>query len=246
MARSRTIRPEFWDDEKLASVSRDSRLFFVGLWKCSDDYGVTRGNTLWLKNQVFPYDDLKISQVEKWLNELVLIGAIITFTHNEEKFFYIKNFSKYQKVDHPSKVRNPKPPASITESLASVSRDFRDETETETETIKTLSGKQPDVSHDLDDFTKEAKTILEFLNQKTGKNYEPVPANMNMIKARLKERVDIGKSIKSVVDDVKSIIAMKCSLWRGDEKMEQNLRPKTIFDKTLFANYVGQLHREVA
>jgi predicted nucleic acid-binding protein len=46
------IKPEFWDDEKLATVSRDARLLFVGLWSNSDDYGVVKGHPAWLKNRI--------------------------------------------------------------------------------------------------------------------------------------------------------------------------------------------------
>ncbi len=32
MPRSRMIKPEFWSDEKLAGVSFEARLVFIGLW----------------------------------------------------------------------------------------------------------------------------------------------------------------------------------------------------------------------
>jgi hypothetical protein len=140
--RSRMIRPEFWSDEKLARVSRDSRLLFAGLWSTSDDYGVTKGHPMWLRSQIFPYDDIQQGMIEKWLHELEEIGVIIKFIHNGETFYYIKNFKKHQTVDKPSKARNPEPPENILEehsrdtreTLATESRDAIDETETETET----------------------------------------------------------------------------------------------------------------
>jgi hypothetical protein len=55
MARTRMVKPEFWDDEKLAKVSRDARLLFIGLWSNSDDYGVVKGHPAWPKNRIFPY-----------------------------------------------------------------------------------------------------------------------------------------------------------------------------------------------
>lgn len=56
MARSRMIKPEFWDDEKLASISRDARLTFIGLWNHSDDFAVVKGHASWLKNKIFSYN----------------------------------------------------------------------------------------------------------------------------------------------------------------------------------------------
>lgn len=143
MARSRILKPEFWSDEKLALVSREARLTFAGLWTCSDDYGVTKGHPAWLKAQIFPYDvELPLEEFGRWLADLERIGVIDPFTADGESFFYIRNFSDHQKVDRPSKMRNPPCPRDILarpsrvcrESLATVSRECIDETETETET----------------------------------------------------------------------------------------------------------------
>lgn len=139
MPRTRSIKPEFWDDEKLARVSRVARFVFVGLWTCSDDYGVTKGNAAWIKSQLFPYDDdVKRSDLEGWLGELEQIGRIIPFEDEQEKYYYIKHFTDHQKVDHPSRLRNPAVPEDILASHSRVTREpsraSRDETETETET----------------------------------------------------------------------------------------------------------------
>lgn len=143
MARSRILKPEFWSDEKLALVPREARLTFAGLWTCSDDYGVTKGHPAWLKAQLFPYDvELPLTEFQEWLADLERIGVIDPFTADGESFFYIRNFSDHQKVDRPSKMRNPPCPRDILarpsrvyrESLATVSRECIDETETETET----------------------------------------------------------------------------------------------------------------
>jgi hypothetical protein len=101
---------------------------------------VTKGNPSWLKSQLFPYDDdIKTSDLAGWLIELENIGRIVPFTAEDEKYYYIKHFRDHQKVDHPSKLRNPAPPEGI---FARGSRDTRedsreslDETETETETL---------------------------------------------------------------------------------------------------------------
>ncbi|MCG6537019.1 MAG: hypothetical protein L7F78_20515, partial [Syntrophales bacterium LBB04] len=76
MARSRILKPEFWSDEKLATVPREARLTFAGLWTCSDDYGVTKGHPAWLKAQIFPYDvDLPLTEFRKWLSDLERLMA---------------------------------------------------------------------------------------------------------------------------------------------------------------------------
>jgi uncharacterized phage protein (TIGR02220 family) len=94
------------------------------------------------------------------------------------------------------------------------------------EESKALSGKP-------DPHRQDAKEILSFLNEKTGKNYRPVDATLKPIIARLKD----GTS----VDDIRAVIAKKCREWLPDEKMAEYLRPKTLFNATNFANYEGEL-----
>ena len=137
MARSRVIKPEFFDDEKLARVSRDCRLTFVGLWTLSDDYGIVKGHPIWLRNHIYPYDDITPLEFETWINSLVNEGFLKPLEYHNELFYLIKNFSKHQKVDHPSQARNI--PGSVdidtlSRDIREDSRDFRAETETETET----------------------------------------------------------------------------------------------------------------
>jgi hypothetical protein len=124
MARARVVRPDFWGDEKIAMVSRDARLTFVGLWTVSDDYGVAKGSPKWLKSQIFPYDNITIDEFTAWLNELEELKppVIIRFEYHGEIYYFIPKFLKHQKIDHPSKTRNPEPPAEIIETLAKHSR----------------------------------------------------------------------------------------------------------------------------
>jgi hypothetical protein len=110
MARTRMIKPEFWDDEKLATVSRDARLLFVGLWSNSDDYGVVKGHPAWLKNRIFPYDEIPLDIFEGWLAELAAIRVIVPFLHNGERYCHIRNFRRHQTINRPSGIRNPAPP----------------------------------------------------------------------------------------------------------------------------------------
>lgn len=97
----------------------------------------------------------------------------------------------------------------------------------------TLSGK-PDPDQPVKvKLSSACGEVLTFLNEKTGRNYRPVKANIEMIAARLKEG--------ATVDECRQVIAKKCREWRADEKMESYLRPKTLFNRTNFAQYQGEL-----
>lgn len=133
MARSRMIKPEFWDDQKLCSISRDARLTFIGLWTNSDDYGVVKGHPAWLKSQIYPYDDIKTQVFQGWLKELEIIKVILPFNHSCEIYYHIKNFDRHQVINRKSKCRNPQPPDVLSEDSVSAHGVVMDETETETE-----------------------------------------------------------------------------------------------------------------
>ena len=80
---------------------------------------------------------------------------------------------------------------------------------------------------------KQAVEVLDFLNAKTGRGYKPVPANVDMIVARLKDG--------ATVEDLRAVVAKKCREWSADEKMAEYLRPATLFNRTKFAQYEGEL-----
>ena len=80
---------------------------------------------------------------------------------------------------------------------------------------------------------KEAREVLEFLNEKAGKNFRLVDANINLIAARLKSGATAAQC--------RQIIALKCRKWKGDPKTEEWLRPSTLFGKEKFEQYIGEL-----
>ena len=78
----------------------------------------------------------------------------------------------------------------------------------------------------------DAVAVLDFLNRATGSRFQPVEANLSMIRARLAE-ADIGTC--------KRVIASRWDAWADDPKMAEYLRPATLFAARNFANYAGQL-----
>jgi len=111
MPRIRTIKPEFWTDKKIIRLSRDARLFFIGLWNFADDNGVLEADPLQLKALIFPVDpDIGIEEIEKFLAELEKFELIKTYEVNGTSYIWIKNFRKHQKIDRPRKSNLPLPP----------------------------------------------------------------------------------------------------------------------------------------
>ncbi len=97
-----------------------------------------------------------------------------------------------------------------------------------------MSGKpDPAKSEARKKLSEECAEVLAFLNEKTGRNYKPVKANIQLIAARIREG--------ATVVELRQVIAKKCREWRDDPQQEIYLRPKTLFNATNFANYQGEL-----
>jgi uncharacterized phage protein (TIGR02220 family) len=77
--------------------------------------------------------------------------------------------------------------------------------------------------------------MLEFLNGKAGRHFQPVPANLKFIEARLAEGV--------TVQDLKTLTVRKCREWLGSD-MEKFLRPETLFNATKCHSYLGEIPPE--
>lgn len=100
MARIRTIKPEFWEDEKIGKLPIPCRLFFIGCWNFADDFGVIKGNAALLKSQIFPYDEnLRVSEIKKWIDSLVDARMLVPIIHAEESYYYIRTFRSHQVLD---------------------------------------------------------------------------------------------------------------------------------------------------
>lgn len=101
MARIRTIKPEFWTDEKIVQLPYEARLLFIGMWNFCDDEGYLWNEPERIRMQVLPNDDVDISGI---IDLLSASGFIETYiTDDDKRYIRIAHFSDHQKVDHPTK-----------------------------------------------------------------------------------------------------------------------------------------------
>lgn len=108
MARIRTIKPNHVNDKELAKVSLSAHLFWVLSWCFSDDEGVLENDPLLLKSQLFPRrTDIRMEQVQQWIDQLVKARFMIPFTHNGECYLLHRTFKTHQKIDRPQPSKIP-------------------------------------------------------------------------------------------------------------------------------------------
>lgn len=79
--RIRQVRPEFWQDEEVASWPVAVRLFYVGLWGVCDDAGYFEFVPSRIAAALFPYEPRhsREAHVEKWLAALIDAGKVVRF-----------------------------------------------------------------------------------------------------------------------------------------------------------------------
>ena len=80
MARIRTVKPEFWTDEKTGHLSSDAKLLFIGLWNHADDYGVLEWRPEEWRIKILPYDSRSTTvSILDPIAELMASGLCKTF-----------------------------------------------------------------------------------------------------------------------------------------------------------------------
>lgn len=93
MARSRNIKPGFFQNDLLAEIDPLGRLLFSGLWTIADRAGRLEDRPKRIKAAVLPYDECNIDEL---LDELSKRGFIQRYRVSDSQYIVVKNFTKHQ------------------------------------------------------------------------------------------------------------------------------------------------------
>lgn len=111
MPRIRSLKPEFWADEKLSLLDALTRLVFLGLISMADDAGRLVDNVKLLDGQLFPNTD---DTCREPLDTLARMGRVLRYRSSSgQSLIQITNWAKHQKVDNPSKYNLPGPETAV-------------------------------------------------------------------------------------------------------------------------------------
>lgn len=100
MARIRTIKPDFFIDDKIGDLTVMARLLFVGLWCLADKAGRLEDNPKKIKVQILPYDN---ANTDLLLSEIGEKGLIVRYEVDGKNYIQISNFLKHQRPHHTEK-----------------------------------------------------------------------------------------------------------------------------------------------
>ncbi len=93
MPRSRNIKPGFFLNDSLGSLSPIHRLMFIGLWTLCDREGRVLDRPMQIKASVLPYDACNPSRMLQDLHES---GFILRYEKQGVKAIQVINFLKHQ------------------------------------------------------------------------------------------------------------------------------------------------------
>ncbi len=101
MARIRSLKPDFFKDEDLATLPFEARLLFEGLWCLSDREGRLEDRPKYIKAEIFPYDDVPVDKLLELLSNPKIKDRpdksfIRRYSVNNKKYIEIFEFLKHQ------------------------------------------------------------------------------------------------------------------------------------------------------
>lgn len=98
---NRIIKESICTSEDIAGLSMGAEILFYHLMVKSDDFGVYFGNEQIIKNTCFPLksSEIKLKQVESWLNELIKAGLIFAYVAEDgKKYIQFVKWAKHQQI----------------------------------------------------------------------------------------------------------------------------------------------------
>lgn len=131
MARKRMISPEIWENEGFGELSMLAKVLFIGMISQADDDGKGVLSPQLLKSRILPYDELRIADVDKALNEIghnLSAGlssetdedkalnerghklSVVFYEVEGKRYYLFENWRKWQTINRPIPSKLPNPP----------------------------------------------------------------------------------------------------------------------------------------
>ena len=231
---TRYLKPGIRDSEIINDLSPMAEIMFYRLLVTVDDCGRYDGRPSMVKSACFPIKENFTSQdCEELLKELSQKGVVQVYLHNGKPFLQITRWdnapraasSKYPEYSDACEFLYTDACNCIQANTVAPLTVTKTKTQTVTETDILSGEKSPDQSA-----KNNAKEILEYLNEKSGRSFKLVASNIKLINSRL---------IDFTVEELKSVIDKKCDEWLDDPVMSAYVRPETLFNATKCAGYVA-------
>ena len=226
---NRIIKETITTSCEIDQLSADEERFFYRLIVACDDYGRMDARPAVLRAKCFPLkvDAITNNDIERWLKKLIKIGLITLYDAEGKPFLFMIKWEKHQQ----RRAKHSKYPAPDSDMISNDINGYQTQEDVPEESRN--RGIEESIFEE-----SRSKNIIPYseiishLNDKAGKNYK---ATTRVTKDAIKARWNEGHRLT----DFKAVIDKKCAQWASDEKMEQYLRPQTLFG-TKFEAYLNE------
>jgi hypothetical protein len=225
MARIRTIKPSFWDDEKIGKLSPIARLLYIGTWTLADDEGILQWTPKYIKGHLFLYDDkITIRQVKLWMEEITYLKFIKVYTDVDGNLYgFIKHMHNHQKIDRPSPTAHPSILEAILKDNSTNPRRVVDEPSLLESNSKGKDSKGKDKSEVSDDSIKLSNLLKSFILKNNPKARVPEDLTKWSIEIDKMQRID-----KRTFNEIEKVIifCQNDPFWSANILSGNTLREK--------------------
>ncbi len=228
------IRRDVSKSQKIASLSKESTILFLMIIPHLNSFGKLNGSPHFIKGEVVPlleYFDIKL--IEKCLKEITEKTNVKWFKVAGLHYLQSINWEEHQDLresrrghdELPDFIRQSDNSIDIMEKSGSSPGQVRPEVkvEVEVEVKGKVEGENGCIPY---------LEIITDLNEKTGKHYRDTRDNKSMIQARWKDGFRL--------EDFQQVHLKMSARWKDDPKMNQYLRPSTLYAATKFEGYLNQ------
>jgi len=233
MARIRTVKPEFFSDEKLAPLPVIDRFVFLGLICMADDKGRLVDNVRTIDALIFP-ESPDVSSAAS-IDKLVALGRIRRgVTESGQKLIEVVNFTRHQLIQHPAKYNLPPIVTQVVPQpqVANVSCDPH-------ETLMRTAGESPEtLTHDLRSSISDLRSPISDQNTSPAAT---VPAEQPSLALVLPDRPAVPQPPPPVLAVVNALGRVRRA---SDESAERVDRSRSL--RQLIFAYWQQVHRHPA
>lgn len=98
-----------WANEKFAELPCMARLLQLGIINMVDDQGRTKAHPAYLRSQIFPYDDVSLEDMSRWLQLMATNGTVILYQVDGKEYLQLVNWWEYQNLQYASPSEYPRP-----------------------------------------------------------------------------------------------------------------------------------------
>lgn len=234
----RKEQPSYWSVIP-AEVRYDKRLNPRSIILYSEITALTQASGVcWATNRYFAeLYGVSVRTIKNCIKELVDCGYLISKVERDCKTREVikRNLYTTNVVKNNSSLREENFPTPRKENFPTPNEKNCPENNTSISLNNTRENNKENISskEDISKKNEIYQTIIGYLNEKSDKNLKwETKQTQKYINARLNE----GYS----VDDLKKVIDIKSTEWKGDAKMERYLQPSTLFAPKHFDEYLNQ------